>query len=257
LQGLAIKINIGDVFGERIVIGINKKIRNYNAVLCKCICGKEDIIKSTYLKNGHARCCIKCSQHKHRKHGHAINPTPTYQTWTGMFSRCNNLNDPAYVRYGKRGIKICDWWFSFENFLSDMGVRPKNLTLDRIDNDGNYEPGNCRWATAMEQAQNTSRNIKIEIDGKIKVLSEWTRVSGVCAETILYRLNNGWPSKKAVFADATAINHRMIELDGEWKQLCDWAKISPVHKRTIAYRIKMNWPIKEAIFSPPHFKLVR
>lgn len=99
-------------------------------------------------------------------HGHcpASGPTPMYQSWAMMISRCTNPNVKRYVDYGARGIRVCDRWMSFANFLEDMGNRPEGKTLDRINNDGNYEPGNCRWATRDQQARNTRQSKLTALD---------------------------------------------------------------------------------------------
>jgi hypothetical protein len=131
-------------------------------ILAKCKCGKEKEIQLAHLRNGASTQCIGCAG-KNNKHAlkHGLISSPEYITWLAMKQRCYDSKRHNYKHYGERGIIICERWLnSFENFYADMGPRPSpKHSIDRINNDGNYEPVNCRWATQKEQVNNT-RNIK-------------------------------------------------------------------------------------------------
>jgi hypothetical protein len=116
-----------------------------------------------------------------------------------MIQRCTNPNDGRYASYGGRGIKVREEWLQFESFLSDMGERPQGKSLDRYpDVNGNYEPGNCRWANPKEQSRNRRNNRMIEFDGKTATLSQWAEEIGVPRETLLSRLDRGWDLQRAL-----------------------------------------------------------
>ena len=124
-------------------------------------------------------------------HGHSWlgGYTPTYSSWRSMISRCTQKSTPAFEHYKKRGITVCARWRKFVNFLDDMGERPgKKYTLERINNDGNYEPGNCRWATRMEQANNRITNKVFSYKGQLVTLANLSRISGVDKELLRCRL---------------------------------------------------------------------
>lgn len=115
-----------------------------------------------------------------------------------MKSRCSNPRHPKYQSYGARGIKVCTRWKSFANFLADMGEAPAGLSLDRKNNDGHYEPGNCRWATRAEQASNTRLTRRITFNGLTMSRAAWERRLGLGPCTLTYRLQQGWPLEKAL-----------------------------------------------------------
>ena len=171
--------------------------------LCRCDCGKVIIRKKERLSSGDTKSC-GCLRSDLRAlnnltHGDAGQKSPEYIAWQHMKSRCFNVSDKKHVRYGGRGITICERWMSFENFLADMGRKPTpKHSIDRINNDGNYEPSNCRWATSKEQSVNTARNHFIKHDGKTLTISQWADILGISQNVITKRLSRGWSDEKSI-----------------------------------------------------------
>jgi hypothetical protein len=135
-----------------------------------------------------------------------------YRAWNNMRSRCRNPNVPCYPSYGGRGVKVCERWDSFANFFADMGAAPSPAhTVDRIDGDGDYEPGNCRWATRAEQSNNLRSNILVEINGIKRTVAVWARHYGVKLDAAYHRIASGWEPHIAVSAPLGSYSNKRKE----------------------------------------------
>lgn len=202
-------MKIGDVFGEWTVIGdvfhVGKP-RKRRKVRCRCSCGVERDVFYGSLVRGKTSMCTSCGSKIGRIHcigaseKHGCSGTKEYRAWIKMQSRCKE--DDNYIR---RGIFVCDEWCGdggFERFFDHIGPAPSDeLSVDRIDNDRGYEPGNVRWATRKVQLRNKSTNRLLTINGETKCIADWSDESGVKYETIRARLRYGWDEKSAVFTE--------------------------------------------------------
>lgn len=194
----------GQRFG-RLVVGISEsrmgKTQRKTYYFCKCDCGNELWTASQNLRNGRTQSCGCLGREKSREKSfkHGMSHTSIHNSWMSMIQRCTDKNCKAYPGYGGRGIKVCERWLTFNNFLEDMGLPPqKGLTLDRIDNDKGYEPGNVRWATRREQANNRRSSRIIEYGGERKTVAEWERFLGCRRAALNDRLLKGWTIERAL-----------------------------------------------------------
>jgi len=161
--------------------------------ICLCSCGNTTVTRGSKLRNGTVKSC-GCLQRiasieANTTHNHSY--SNTYKIWSNMIHRCENPNNRYYYNYGDRGITVCDEWHTFENFLNDMGEKPKGLTLDRMDNDGNYCKDNCEWTTMRSQSNNTRRNVYIEFDGKRQTIAQWARELNIGYDRLYGNIRRG------------------------------------------------------------------
>lgn len=185
-------MNIGKRFNALTVLRAVHMVNGNRMVAVQCDCGKVLPIRASRL--GIQESC-GCK----RNHGHSAEPQ--YKAWTQMIQRCTNPNFRQFADYGGRGISVCDRWRqSYVAFLEDMGPRPSGATIDRINVDGNYEPGNCRWATRAEQALNTTRNVIVDVGGHRVPLKVAAEMTGLRYGTLKARLRRGWDPARAVTA---------------------------------------------------------
>lgn len=169
--------------------------------MCLCSCGTRKVIRAKHVTSGRIKSCGCLRRENKPALTHGMTYAPEYKIWEAMKRRCLNVNDSSYERYGGRGIKVCDRWLhSFENFYSDLGPRPSSqFCIERKDNNGNYEPGNCCWATRKQEARNTRRSRWIEIDGVSRTLPEWAEIYHQPVKAVYLRIfRRGWNPKTAL-----------------------------------------------------------
>ena len=262
---------IGKRFGKWTVLRFSHQYDKYLYWECRCKCRKTRIIKENDLKSGCITFC-RCKTAKNlqsRYDMHGKSSWPECKVWRGMKSRCNDKDNPNFVYYGGRGISVCkSWQKSFENFINDMGRRPSSdYSIDRIDNDGNYEPNNCRWATTAEQVNNRRNSRILAFDGKSLNVMQWSEITKTSYASIIERLNADWPIEQVLFASPEAykiyqdsinefkidnsmigkrfnklvvleFSHRDSKRQKYWKTVCDCGKIRVIGQNHLRGSIK-------------------
>lgn len=180
------KVKPNEVYGSWTTI--ERSVRGNRSIwLCRCTCGDIKYVGHWNLVSGTSRSCWNC-----RFVTHGASQSPEYRTWTSMRHRCLYEHNKNYKNYGGRGIKICDRWLnSFENFREDMGERPPGTSLDRIDNEGGYDPSNCKWSTTAEQASNKRSNVRVEYEGQSYTLTQLALKLGIKKRTLSSRYEVG------------------------------------------------------------------
>lgn len=203
----------GTRFGRLVAVRVEGKLGGKPAWRCQCDCGNTLVVRGNALRIGNTRSCGCLHIDSITSHGRAR--SREYNSWQSMLERCRNPNCLSFHRYGARGITVCPRWEgSFELFFKDMGERPSGTSLDRIDNNGNYEPDNCRWANRTSQNNNRSDNRFIEHEGAIKTLSMWAREHGLTYFQLRHRLGLGWPMAAAL--STPILKQRSRKPDGTW-----------------------------------------
>lgn len=181
----------GQTFNRLTVVSKGETNGKRTAWECLCQCGNTKTVLAFQLKNGNTKSCgcLNSEMAAERLRTHGKRNAAIYAIWNNMMSRCHNPKDKAFSNYGGRGIAVCDEWHTFEGFYADMGDKPEGMSMERIDNNGNYEPGNVEWKTAKEQANNRRSNVLLTYQGQTKNVQQWCDELGLNAKTVRRRLN--------------------------------------------------------------------
>lgn len=235
---------------------------------CKCDCGNEIIARANGLKTGNTQSCgcrktdillQRSTKHGGRRSG---NTDRLYVVWESMLSRCRNDRD-----YAGRGISVCDEWKDYAKFREwakqsgyNENAEPGKCTIDRIDNNGNYSPDNCRWVDMLAQANNTRKNRLVEYNGETKTASEWARIAGITSKAFYFRLNSGWTMDDIMTTPHLKANRkfdrnsplsRKATINGETKSILDWCDIYHIDNNLATLRIRNGWSAERAVSTPP------
>jgi len=194
---------IGCVYGYLTVV---ERVRTSNNCIgwnCVCVCGNKVTVITANLTSGNTKSCgcFRSMATRTRRVKHGYVGTKLYSTWKSMKRRCYNHNSTEFINYGGRGISVCDEWLNcfvtFKDWAYSCGYDDA-LTIDRINNSGNYEPSNCRWIMLAEQSRNTRRNVYLEYNGETLTVSEWSRKLGIKNKVLYDRIKRGWDVERTL-----------------------------------------------------------
>ncbi len=196
------QVKVGETYGWMKVLAFAGRNAHGNLQWnCVCQCGAEKVVLGCNLLGGtNPSCgCYKQKVLVDRNTTHGMAHLPEYPVWRNMRARCECETNEDYDSYGGRGIKVCERWADFANFYTDMGPRPSHdLTIERLDNLGDYSPENCVWATRKVQGRNKRNVMLFEYNGEAKSLPEWSEICGIHVETLRKRVNRGWSMERVL-----------------------------------------------------------
>jgi len=196
-KSIELKSLVGEKHNRLTVLKQVKSVYNKRRWECLCVCGNKTESTTGDLRGGHKKSCGCLLRETRSKNStiHGYCGTRLHGVWRGMRQRCNNPNNPGYKNYGGRGVKISPEWKTMKKFgkwALENGYK-EYLTIDRIDNDGDYSPENCRWATVKKQANNRRSNRWIEFEGETRTIYDWSKKTGIGHKLLAYRIEAGWP----------------------------------------------------------------
>lgn len=211
---------------------------------CKS-CGLIKSVKSSWFKGPRfTGVCHYCTL---RRHGDCR--TRPYRAWQNMVERCTNPHATGYNNYGGRGITVCERWLKYENFRDDMGYPPDGMSLDRIDNDGNYCPENCHWATPEEQLKNKRSTRLLTYRGRTQTLAQWARETGIAHKTLCGRMDQGRTAEDILTAPS-ATKPQYVTYEGKTQTYSEWSKETGLSADLIYMRIKRGMSPQDALTLP-------
>ena len=235
---------------------ILERIKNTNPIRweCQCACGNTTTATTNSLRTKKVQSCgcLRKELTTKRMTTHNMSRSPEYKSWTHMIGRCHNPTDQDFKNYGGRGIEVYqEWRDSFLAFYNYIGKRhSKKHSIDRINNEGNYCPGNIRWADRKTQNNNSRRNHLITIDGVTKTIAQWAKTMDISPLTICNRLQNNWTPEKSCLHPVRPHREDIITVNGIPKTTKQWAKTMNIRPGLITQRLLRGWSPEAAVFTP-------
>lgn len=251
-------------YGNLIAINLfNEKINGHLQWICKCDCGNTVIVPGVHLVTGNTKSCGCRKIETSRQNGsnnktHGMTGTSEYKAWQSLRDRCYNVDSQQYNNYGARGIRVCNRWLnSFENFYADMGPKPSSIhSIDRMNNNGDYEPENCYWATPTQQSNNKRTNCFHELNGEMLTVAQIAKKENIPVATLVSRLNRDNLSiEEAINKKA---NKHKFTYNGVTKSLNEWAHELNIGYNKLYTRIfTLGWSFEKAISKEGHRRIIK